>query len=142
MRILLCNYRWFSDRTAIEVPASLVDDNSPVTKPLGMYDELGEHLIGLLAGRDGLLLWWNNAWCPITSPFPISHVVDGQLRRLSMRMPQITIDIDYEVSPPVATPFYSEGEEDTDFGLWLRNTFESPERQRTIFELWRQGISS
>lgn len=140
IQILLRNYQHIDLFLEINVPAELFSDTPIGDKPIGLYDDLGGHTLGLFAGRFGLVMWWNEAWFPLTPQLQISHVADGSSRRLTICQPPIEIKIDYQTNPPVTTPFYSEDEEDVDFGLWLKNVLTSPERSETIFPIWRKGL--
>ena len=48
---------------------------------------------------------------------------------------------EYTANAPVTTQFYSEDDEDADFGLWLHNVLSSDERTELIRERWKDGIA-
>ncbi len=70
----------------------------------------------------------------------ISHQHDGNHKVLHIESEGRVYDIHYETEEPVSTMFYSEGEEDVDFGLWLLNVLNSNERRDLCTDNWTHEV--
>jgi hypothetical protein len=107
----------------------------------GVYGRLGDNCIGLFVQDRKLFLYLNG----IASETRDSHVMvsfhsEGERRWLSITVGGSVTTIAYSNSQlPVSTQFYSEDEEDSDFGLWLTNVLGSDERRKIFIQSWQMS---
>ncbi|MBA2116255.1 hypothetical protein [Bremerella alba] len=127
MPILLRNYLCASEVLSFEVDAQLLCDVFIPARTIGLYCRLAKQLLGLTVFGSDFYFWWDDAWHAVSSEFSICHHIENnQFRRLVViGQNDLQVDIRYTVQQPVSTPFYSEDEEDVDFGLWLKNVLTS-----------------
>jgi hypothetical protein len=105
----------------------------------GVYGDLGKHRLALFALGSRLFLSLDGQTNEVRDQRVEAALhQDGGERRLELVLDGKAISLVYTNSPlPVSTPYYSEDEEDADFGLWLSNVLTSPQRLSTFLESWR-----
>lgn len=133
MRITLQDHEVGSMRIEVEVGLDVqnVDDDSlPPFGIHGLYSELGDYRVGLFAAGNRSFLYLNGLGYDVQDrPVNASFHQEGEQRRLELRIGEIEVPIRYVNSrTPVSTLWYSECEEDADFGIWLTNMLSSEER--------------
>ncbi|MCP3923939.1 MAG: hypothetical protein GY714_15280, partial [Desulfobacterales bacterium] len=122
----------------------LISDKFSVTheNPVGVYSNLGENILGLFLISEKLFIWLNGEVLEFSNFEEISHKVDGDHRVLKMKFGKRDYISIYSITDsPISTQFYSEDDEDVDFGLWVHNVLSSKERTQSIFKRWRDGVS-
>lgn len=107
----------------------------------GQYSDLGEHRLAMYAEGENLFLVIDGKSIPVSESVSATHTRQGTTCELQIRLADTTFKIEYEnQDTPVETPYYSESDEDADFGLWLSNVLNSAERKHNILEGWKNGI--
>ena len=107
--------------------------------PRGLFCELGNDRLGLFVVGDRLLLYSNGIAVDVrerrVTALSRSEVV---IRRLTLTIDGLATDIRYDnPRKPISTLFYSEDDEDADFGLWLSNVLASENRRDVFLGSWR-----
>jgi len=92
-------------------------------------------LVGLLVFGGEVFLCWNGQPHPITS-WNSDWKNEAGSRSLKAIIGDQEFFTEYQSKEPVATQYYSEDEEDADFGLWLHNVLSSEVRRKGILEGW------
>jgi hypothetical protein len=68
----------------------------------------------------------------------VSHWREGASHRLELTIDKTKTTLHYHNDQtPVASPFYTEDEEDVDFGVWLSRVLGSEQRQQIFVQSWR-----
>lgn len=131
-----------SKHTSIDLPNLPGDSVCDIDRFYGLYAYLGRTRVALFVYKKAMWIGWDNKTIEVTSGLSVSHSQDGSWRTLTISDQEIDLIAKYEnVDPPVSTPYYSEDEEDTDFGLWLRNVLSTPERNETVVARWEKGFT-
>jgi hypothetical protein len=143
MRFLLKDF-FSNDKIAIEASigeADILSAQRVQNRPVGFHCQLGSHCIGLFAARGKLFVWFNDKASEVTSAdAATSYSESGDSRALTLNLGPEKQIITYANSRrPISTQFYSEDEEDADFGLWLHNVLSSGERRRIFLQSWDKG---
>jgi hypothetical protein len=106
----------------------------------GLCSSLAGESVGLFVHAEALYFLWNGQSYPISSGCRTCHTRDGAISKFSIDIAGEQLAVEYAPDTPVSTPFYTEVEEDADFGLWLHNVLSSSERTTHIVHFWRKGI--
>ena len=114
------------------------NDLMPSQRPQGIYSILGDDTVGLFVIDKILYIYMNgNASEVRGNQITASFHSDGENRWLNITIRQSVNTIAYKNSEaPISTQFYSEDEEDADFGLWLTNVLGSEERREIVIQSW------
>jgi len=109
---------------------------------MGLYSQLGTYRVGLFVIGSKLFLCMNDVIVDTSiDEISTSYSKNEEWRELQIRVGIKNHLIAYaNPRAPVSTPFYSEDEEDVDFGLWIHNIFSSGERRQIIINRWANGI--
>ncbi len=108
---------------------------------VGFYSRLGDCIIGLFVAGKRLLLWWDSEILEVNRCNEIKHIRKENIRKFSLNYDSKVYEITYKIyDDPVSTQFYSENEEDVDFGLWICNVLCSEERISMVEEAWADGV--
>lgn len=104
----------------------------------GVVSDLGGHCVGLFVSESKLHLILDDAFFNIQSDaVSVSFNRDGDVRSLKVTVGERVICFVYsQAQLPVSTPYYTEDEEDADFGLWLANVLASNERCSIFVQSW------
>jgi hypothetical protein len=103
----------------------------------GVYASLGNDCVGLFAIDDRLFIVVNAMASEVLShETRVTYLQKGNSREIRVGPDSATRLIRYECGTPVSTPFYSEDEEDADFGRWLYNVLCSDERKNIFIASW------
>lgn len=95
----------------------------------GLFSRLGADRVGLFSIENRLFVYLNGIASEVDEGMSISYESNGDHRRLHIQIGTSLKTFDYiNTRAPASTPFYSEDEEDADFGLWLNNVLNSDER--------------
>jgi hypothetical protein len=115
-----------------------INDPMPSQRPRGIYSKLGDDAVGLFVVNKNLYLYLNGLAGEVRGErITTSFHSEGEDRKLSIMIDQSVKTIAYKNSElPVSTQFYSEDEEDADFGLWLTNVLRSEERREIVIQSW------
>jgi hypothetical protein len=106
----------------------------------GFYDDLGGTCIGLLAVDAKLFMVCDGRVFEVMPETKVSHSRSGDVRSITIISGGNATTITYpRPADAVSTQFYSEEEEDADFGLWLQNVLGSTERRKTFLRTWSPG---
>jgi hypothetical protein len=140
MRLFLKAF-FSNDQIAVEV-----DTNEPnffnvldtQNQTRGVYCQLGNDGVGLFAIDENLFIFLNGRVRAVRGDETVaSYSQKGDLRELSLRVGSENQLLVYtNTRRPISTQFYSEDEEDADFGLWLHNVLSSVERRRIFVKAW------
>jgi hypothetical protein len=135
MQILLQNFLRPAHRLVIDL--ELPKDESDVQNGVrGQCSQLGDRFVGLFATRRRLFLWIDGDTIEVDHSVTTSHRADVNTCVFSVHTAGKAYDARYDKPLPVSTPFYSEDDEDADFGLWVHNVLNSDERKRIFFNSW------
>jgi hypothetical protein len=107
----------------------------------GIYCNLDGRCIGLFVSGERLFLYLDGLAGEVCGTrVTAAHCQNGLLRQLDVTIDGSMTTVVYN-NPrvPVSTQFYSEDEEDADFGLWLANVINSDARRSIILQSWRVG---
>lgn len=105
----------------------------------GIYDYLGEHFLALFKDwNHKIILILDNKWLPISTIKKISYRRNNNLDTLSIASEDNSYEVHYpaESFPEKCSVFWTEDDEDVNFGLWLSNVLNSIERKTIISENW------
>jgi hypothetical protein len=113
--------------------------SSSASEPQGVCCLLGGNCIGLFVLDDRLFLYLNGRASEVIGRrVSASLQKEGAMHRLELTIDGVNQRIDYKQDQtPVSTQFYSEDEEDADYGLWLTNILASQERRELFVQSWR-----
>lgn len=140
MQVVLKDF--FSTETAgVEIafdPPVGGNDLRPAHQPQGIYCNLDGQCVGLFVVGEKLFLYLNGLASEVCEQCATASLhQDGPLRQLKLLVGGSVTTITYTPPSPVSTQFYSEDEEDADFGLWLTNVLNSDERRKMALYSWR-----
>jgi hypothetical protein len=141
MQVVLKNF--FSTETAaVEVafdPPASGNDLRSAHQPQGIYCDLDGHCVGLFVVGEKLFLYLNGLASEVGEQRATASLhQDGLLHQLKLIVGGSVTTVVYDnPRSPVSTQFYSEDEEDADFGLWLTNVLNSDLRRKTFLHSWR-----
>lgn len=109
-----------------------LDDGAPV----GFYERLGADDVALFAAGGKLFLSLEGFALELPEGHASArHSTRGRRCELELSVDGETHRFSYPAGPgPVSTLWYSEDEEDADFGLWIHNVLNSAERRRSFIE--------
>ena len=139
MREFRSNKRLITDISSL--PAGLPPPPISASHSVGLYAMLGDDCVGLLLIGGRLFVLWNGEALELSRCRDVQHTAEGGVRELRLTCGTRDLRSIYRISvPPVSTQFYSEDEEDADFGLWFRNVISSPARTLSIIRGWAKGI--
>ncbi len=115
-----------------------INNPMPSQRPQGIYSKLGDDAVGLFVVDKELYILLNGLASEVRGKrITTSFHSEGENRKLSIAIGQSVKTIAYNNSElPVSTQFYSEDEEDADFGLWLTNVLNSEERREIVIQSW------
>ena len=115
-----------------------INDLMPSQRPQGIYSKLGDDAVGLFVIDKILYIYLNGLASEVRGKrITTSFHSEGEDRKLSIMIGQSVNTIAYKnLELPVSTQFYSEDEEDADFGLWLTNVLGSEERREIVIQSW------
>lgn len=139
MRVCLKDYFSMAAET-FEV--AFAEDNSRLfqlssEQQRGFFSKLSEHCAGLFSIEDRLFIYLNGTASEVDERVCVAYESNGDDRRLRIQIGASLTVIDYiNTRKPVSTFFYSEDDEDADFGLWLSNVLKSDERCDIAIESW------
>ena len=141
MQVVLKNF--FSTETvAVEVAFDPPDSSGHLLsahQPQGIYCNLGSDCVGLFVAWEKLFLYLNGLAIEVREQRVAASLhQDGVLYQLKLTVGGSATTVVYnDARLPVSTQFYSEDEEDSDFGLWLTNVLDSDLRRNTFLQSWR-----
>ena len=145
MKVTLRDFFIFARNTTVEVhldepgggEGKIVDG-----KTTGWYSFLGNDQVGLFVARNKIFIVLNEKVVEVPAEkTETSHSINGEQREFNLRVgPEVYQKAYANPRMPVSTQFYSESEEDADFGLWLHNVLSSPERGKIVLNRWTNGI--
>jgi len=104
----------------------------------GFFAKLGERTIGLFVANQSPFLMLDEQ----------AYEIEPGNRLATYRREGVNCEVEICFGPvnarlkykntrtPVSTPYYSEDEEDADFGLWICNVLNSDERKRIMIDAW------
>ena len=126
----------------VDISDSSTQHSTLATKAIGVVGQMGDSIAGLLVYNGLLYILYDGR---TTSVFPgevfSTFHQDGERRVVHIVTRQRTFNITYiNLLEPVSTMYYSEDQEDVDFGLWLNNILNSQERQSNLIRTWCKGI--
>jgi hypothetical protein len=143
MMILLKHFL-SNDRAAIDFDIRETDYGpNAQKKTVGFYSVLGNDRVGLFALEGKLFIFVNDDVGEVSNDtIDVRHSQRGTSCELELKINGRNYTVAYP-SPlgPVSTQFYSEDEEDADFGLWLQSVLGSAERRKIILGQWSKGIN-
>ncbi len=120
----------------------LPDNAKGAEKCCGLYAELSGKTVGLGVYDDRLFVMLDERAIEVDGSLSALHTADEELCKLVIEKGTDQFSFEYvNDNEPVSTPYYSETEEDADFGLWLSNVLSSPERKRIALGAWTSGAS-
>lgn len=128
MMIALKNYYHRRDNILIDRDGRRIGTATEGQPTAGWFAELEGNVIGLFQDRGQAWLWWNEQVFPVTAGRMTQLEKPNCVSILTVTLEERTLQAEYVASPPVSTLFYSEDEEDADFGLWLHRLLCSEER--------------
>jgi hypothetical protein len=136
MEFKLSPVRALLDVTFDEPHASIKRVKSP--SPQGCCDKLGEYFVGLFVQDKKLHLIVNGIVREVRGTrVAATFHAEREDRQLTIVIDQPVITIAYkQTERPASTPFYTETEEDVDFGLWLAKILNSKERREIFIQSW------
>jgi len=105
----------------------------------GFFDIVDDHLIVLYKKMDGKLsLVVDGLAFTMGGNFSVSYYVEGDdgFLKITDEHRSITVKFHLEDHKPVSSMFYTEDEEEANFGLWLPNVLNSGERKKIILSVW------
>lgn len=107
----------------------------------GFFGRLAEKDIGIFVMAEHIFVMINELAYDVTNESsPTEYRRDKTMCELTFHVGK-GASISYPIPPgPITTVFYSEDEEDADFGLWIHNVLSSGERRKIIVEQWKDGI--
>jgi hypothetical protein len=141
VQVVLKNF--FSTETAaVEVafdPPATGNDRRSTHQPQVIYCNLDDHCVGLFVVGEKLFLYLNGLASEVLEQCATASLhQDGLLHLLKLTVGgSVTTVVYNNPRSPVSTQFYSEEEEDADFGLWLTNVLKSDLRRKTFLDSWR-----
>lgn len=143
MQVLMKNF--FSTETAVVevtfVPSVSGNNLCSTRQPQGIYCNLDGHCIGLFVLRGKLFLYLDGGASEVCEQAVTASLHHDRLHcRLKLALDGSITTVVYAPHSSVSTQFYSEDEEDADFGLWLTNVLNSELRRTTFVDSWRSGI--
>lgn len=108
---------------------------------IGFFGRLAEIDIGIFVMAEHIFLMINKLAYDVTNEFsPTEYRREKTMCELTLHVGK-GASVGYPIPPgPITTVFYSEDEEDADFGLWIHNVLSSRERRKIIAEQWKAGI--
>ena len=129
-------------RMAVEADvAELGSCNPDALRDYGLYCKLDEECVGLFSFGGELFVYLNGAIRKVDNDTKAAFFQDGDSRQFELDLGSGKHVISYtNTMRPVSTQFWSESEEDADFGLWCSNVLNSEER-RSIFKDASRGSS-
>lgn len=103
----------------------------------GQFERFNEIEIGLFAMKGELWICFNKTTQLVSPALSVTHVVTDLNCKLTISVDEIQrVIVRYEKPNPICTVFYSQDDEDVDFGLWLSNVLKSEERKQILIENW------
>jgi hypothetical protein len=124
----------------IEFIKAANNNNAIYQFPLqGFYELLSDKLFVLYKDlSEQLILVVEKQWISFNDISELKYERASETAILSIRTPDSDFSYRYNVSElkPVSTLWYSEEDEDVDFGLWLSLIYKSSERKKIILENW------
>ncbi|WP_088256001.1 hypothetical protein [Fimbriiglobus ruber] len=123
--------------TSFDEPHNM-NNPMPSQRPQGICSKLGDDAVGLFVVSKKLYIYLNGLASEVRGKrITASFHSEGENRKLNIAIGQSVKTIAYNNSElPVSTQFYSEDEEDADFGLWLTNVLNSDERRDIVIQSW------
>lgn len=116
-------------------------ENGSGEKCCGFYAVLSHTTVGLAACEDRLYVMIDETVFEVDAALSVGYESEGQLNKLLISRGAEQYCVEFVNGfAPVTTPYFSEDEEDADFGLWLSNTLNSPDRQNQVLEFWTRGF--
>lgn len=140
MEAMTCYLRnFYIRRERIRIDVNVDWMISSYETELGLYDNLGSDCLGLYALRCELYLYINGSSFRISDGLTVSRVTFGREKKLNILDNQIYYEVTYHCDrSPVSTPYYSEVEENVDFGLWMSNVLNSEDRKKRFLNAWNK----
>jgi|GEM_PF-2858234 len=142
MKLLLKHY-FSNTRREFDIEFSLNNVPESVNdteRCRGVYAECTGKVIGLAALDDRLYVLYDGSAIEVDGSFSVRYISDKQAKKLVVAKGDQQYSVEYaNENGPVSTQFYSEDEEDSDFGLWLSNVLSSPERTNILLSSWLEG---
>lgn len=121
------------DLTCIEKP----DASNHVGKCRGFFAEVSGKTIGLAEYGNRLYVMLDKRAVEVDDSISVYYSADGQTRKLVIEKGADQFSVEYITdNEPISTQYYSEDEEDADFGLWLSNVLNSPIRRSMLLSTW------
>jgi hypothetical protein len=141
MLIKMQEHYFSNNQIVVDVPLDGRHDGecqTPSRNPRGIYCRLNDNVVGLFVFEKELYIFLNGIIDEVRGGgVAASFSSEGEDRQLRITIVQAVTTIFYKNSRlPVSTPFYSEDEEDCEFGLWLANILSSEERQEIAIQSW------
>jgi hypothetical protein len=144
MTILLKHYFSSTKRLLCDIELEVRGGCHPpnsLGKRIGQFAFLGDHCIALFSVDFELFVLVNSE--VRKAPPESFYSRNGEIRELVLVFGSDRRTIKYwSERVPVSTVFYSEDEEDADFGLWIHNVLSSSERRKRCIESWVGGMKS
>jgi hypothetical protein len=106
---------------------------------VGLYSRLRDVTVGLFACGGRLFVWLDGEIMGVNDGLAVAHAASGSEAKLIVRCGQESYSIEYARGFPVSTIYYSEDDEDADFGLWISNVLNSEERKQIFLNGWRSA---
>ena len=120
--------------TSLECSYALHESN----RTSGFYAVLEGNTLGLFTYGGKLFLLLNSVTFGVNELLSARFDASDDERRLTIENGSNKHVVRYNNSAvAVSTPFYSEDEEDADFGLWVSNVLMSDERKQRVNERWQ-----
>lgn len=108
----------------------VVQSSTPDENTSGWYYNFENEFIGIFSNVEELYVYFNRSIYPLNESLSIKYSRKGRYANLSLRYMDDMFSTYYKFNLPVSTLWYSEDDEDVDFGLWLYNIINSPERKK------------
>jgi hypothetical protein len=139
MKIVLRIFGRAGERIEVNGPSVDSDAAPSAGAPAaGLYSELDGVGIGLFAHDGRLYLLLDGEVLAADGGLATDHAANGPRARLVLQDARGSRVIEYTRGAPVSTVFYSEDDEDADFGLWIHNVLASEARKRIFLSHWPQ----
>jgi hypothetical protein len=106
------------------------DGNRSVGEHVGMYAILSGKVVGYVACNGQLAIVLDEKTIEVDESLSVHWTAHGQFNRLEIVQGSYRFSIEYlNDRKPISTPFYTEDDEVVDFGHWLSNVLNTPERK-------------
>lgn len=133
--------KFFSTELATLEISDLAGDSSgrdgPTVQVRGVYAKLDNTNVGLAVYEGQLFLIISECLLEVNEGLSVNCIADGKHSKLFVKNEHRHYTVEYESeNDAVSTPYYSEDEEDANFGVWLSNVLASPERKSIFVRSW------